>query len=147
MLKAQGWYHAALFSDLFITDKAHWIHSKPKELVNNGVLECEFKFQHVQVLQPCTLCESKNGLVVNLNNPIRALTAGQYAVFYRDNECLGSARIIHPGPCQYFYLKYVVKKKPPVTQDIIEYNDEENNSVCVKELDETREDIIVHTTM
>ena len=37
------------------------------------------------------------GHSVTLDIPFRAVTRGQYAVFYNDNECLGSARITNRG--------------------------------------------------
>lgn len=78
-------------------------------MLKNSVFECEFKFQHVETLRKCTLCETNSGLIVSLACPLRAITPGQYAVFYKDNECLGSARISNNGPSVYFAYKYKIK--------------------------------------
>ena len=44
-------------------------------------------------------------MIVSLSQPMRALTAGQYAVFYHGDECVGSARILRTGP-SLFTLDY-----------------------------------------
>ncbi|ERL95676.1 hypothetical protein D910_00106, partial [Dendroctonus ponderosae] len=100
-----GTNHPSLYSTLCSTSDAHWIHSDPQELQNNKVLNCDFKFQHTQNRVKCKLCKLSTGLVVKLETPLRALTPGQYAVFYNGQECLGSARIVNVGPSN-FILNY-----------------------------------------
>ena len=49
-------------------------------------------------IHPCeiTLCDN-GALEVTLDEPYRAVSPGQYAVFYSGDECLGSAEINLPG--------------------------------------------------
>ncbi|XP_066245078.1 mitochondrial tRNA-specific 2-thiouridylase 1 [Euwallacea similis] len=103
---AQGTKHPALYSSLFSTHIPHWISLEPPELKNGSILHCYFKFQHTNNVVSCEVCRSKTGLVVKLKLPKRALTPGQYAVFYRGDECLGSARIINIGASE-FSLNYL----------------------------------------
>lgn len=61
-------------------------------------MKCQFRFQHTKPLVNCTIFLNQNGLMVVLEKPLRAITPGQYAVFYLENQCLGSARIFEVGP-------------------------------------------------
>ncbi|KAM3961480.1 LOW QUALITY PROTEIN: mitochondrial tRNA-specific 2-thiouridylase 1 [Aphomia sociella] len=88
-----GTKHPALWNNLCFTNKPHWIHSEPTELSSNGVLDCFFRFQHTKPLVPCRVVNNSVGLTIILGNNLRALTEGQYGVLYKDNECLGSAKI------------------------------------------------------
>lgn len=92
--KASGTEHPALYSESFNTSHPHWIHSVPKELLRDNSLECWFRFQHTKPLVRVKIEVHPSGLRVTLQEPIRALTPGQYAVFYLDKECLGCARIL-----------------------------------------------------
>lgn len=93
--QVSGTLHQALWNNLCFTSHPHWIHSEPNELKENNVLQCFFRFQHTRKLVPCKVTKFTEGLTVLLDHNLRALTEGQYAVFYRDNECLGSAKISH----------------------------------------------------
>ncbi|XP_060536422.1 mitochondrial tRNA-specific 2-thiouridylase 1 [Cylas formicarius] len=104
---ALGTTHPALFSDLLRVSKPHWIHSRPEELERAEILRCDFKFQHTEGLVPCRICEiTDENLCVHLDQAQRALTPGQYAVFYRNDECLGSGKILNPGATN-FSLHYM----------------------------------------
>lgn len=69
-------------------------------MVKGSILRCEFRFQHTKPLVGCTIFLSENDekLFVKLDENLRAISPGQYAVFYKNSECLGNARIINPGP-------------------------------------------------
>ncbi|KAJ8984185.1 hypothetical protein NQ317_011094 [Molorchus minor] len=97
---AQGTKHPILHTTLFFTSPAHWF------------FECEFKFQHTEAWVPCEICDTTRGLVVKLHKSKRAITPGQYAVFSKDNECLGSAKIMNSGVTNFslYYLKHMGMK-------------------------------------
>ena len=65
--------------------------------------DVDFKVQHgerADVKSTLTL-SGANCLTVSLEHPLRAVSPGQYAVFYRGDVCLGSAKIIKQGPSVY----------------------------------------------
>lgn len=95
---ASGTNHPSLYSSSLFTSEPCWI-NEPDELANNLLVNCKFRFQHTKPLVDCLVYRLNNGkLFVKLKSPLRAITPGQYAVFYKRQECLGSARILSPGP-------------------------------------------------
>ncbi|XP_055371654.1 mitochondrial tRNA-specific 2-thiouridylase 1 isoform X2 [Condylostylus longicornis] len=87
---AAGTEHPSLFSKIVYTSKPHWI----RNVEINPNKFYEFRFQHTKPLVRCKIKEENNGLKITLASFLRAITPGQYAVIYSEDECLGSARIL-----------------------------------------------------
>ena len=62
----------------------HWIGQEPK-----FPLKCKVRLRHRQELKDCSV----DGDKVMFKNKERAVTPGQFAVFYKDGECLGGGII------------------------------------------------------
>ena len=117
--QAPGTDHPALFSQTFNTDDIHWINKPPpmsattdmstssdidssSHINTPGIYEGQFRFQHVHPLIGCSWSANESGgYKVTVDMPMRAITCGQYAVFYKNNECLGSGRIQTLGKTLY----------------------------------------------
>lgn len=95
--------HPALFRELLRTGRVHWVAEEPPAaLVRDKMLECRFRFRHQMALVPCVLTLNQDGTVwVTAVTPVRALALGQFAVFYKGEECLGSGKILRLGPSAY----------------------------------------------
>ncbi|XP_013108561.1 mitochondrial tRNA-specific 2-thiouridylase 1 isoform X1 [Stomoxys calcitrans] len=96
---AAGHENPALYSNQIIASNANWFSSNAFEQTINGVLKCRFRFQHTKPLVNCSIyrrqsAKSAQDLIIELDKPLRAITPGQYAVFYSDTDCIGSARIL-----------------------------------------------------
>ncbi|XP_076180946.1 mitochondrial tRNA-specific 2-thiouridylase 1 isoform X2 [Ptiloglossa arizonensis] len=112
ILVVSGTNHPALYSNLVVTDTPFWISEKPEQLSSyTRLLTCDFCFQHIDSPIPCLIHQTLNNqLVIQISQPLRALTPGQFAVLYNGEECLGSAMILNLGP-SYYSLNREVKIK------------------------------------
>lgn len=103
ILVAAGTDHLALYTDIVYTTMPYWI---AENQLNNKIFRCLFRFQHTKQLVECVVIPTgTDGLLIKLDWALRAITPGQYAVFYKNGECLGSSRIVKPGPSLYFSRK------------------------------------------
>lgn len=90
----QGNQHPGLFKKtLFIkNEEVHWIREDLK--LNDGEsLEIMARIRYRQPLQPATLYQFENGMYVRFKEPQSAITEGQFAAWYMEDELIGSGVI------------------------------------------------------
>ncbi len=91
LLVAQGHDHPALFCTRVACEQVHWINP---ETAPAAEFRCHARVRYRQADQPCTLRPAGAGVLeVRFEEPQRAVTPGQYAVFYAEEVCLGGAVI------------------------------------------------------
>ena len=90
LFRSQGRDHPRLFSSGLVASAPHWIAGAPPGLPRAYTA----RTRHRQPDQPCRV-ESLSGgrLRVDFETPQRAMTPGQFVVFYDDAVCLGGATI------------------------------------------------------
>jgi len=91
LVVVQNQDHPLLLSDAFDVEQVHWINS---DEANPRIIECAVKTRYRQSDLPCRFERSADarGRVI-LGAPARAVTPGQYAVFYHGARCLGGGVI------------------------------------------------------
>ncbi|MDO4728554.1 MAG: tRNA 2-thiouridine(34) synthase MnmA [Bacteroidota bacterium] len=90
----QGNTHRGLFrSALFISDaELHWV--RPDLALQAGESkEVMVRIRYRQPLQKAVLYKTKSGLFIHFENPQSAVTEGQFAVWYAEDELIGSGVI------------------------------------------------------
>ena len=93
LIVAQGQDHPALLSSALTAEALHWIGRVPVDGAR-----CAAKIRYRQADQACTLHWRGDLLRVEFDAPQRAVTPGQYAVFYDGDECLGGGVITEAFP-------------------------------------------------
>ncbi len=78
-----------LYSKALLMKRCNWIPEPPK----NSVFECTAKFRYRQPEQKCTVSILEDGLRVDFAEKQRAITEGQFAVFYLQDRCIGGGVI------------------------------------------------------
>jgi tRNA-specific 2-thiouridylase len=94
LLVAQG-EHEMLFSDRLVATDPSWIGVAPAGLDER--LACRAKVRYRQADQACSVRRIDTGLEVCFEAPQKAVTPGQFCVFYDGDRCLGGATIDATG--------------------------------------------------
>lgn len=90
LVVAQGNHHPMLYSQGLVCGPIHWLVDHTAELP----LTCYAKTRYRQPEQACVVSpESNKQHYVMFSSLQRAITPGQYIVFYEKNQCLGGATI------------------------------------------------------
>ena len=86
----QGEDHAGLHSSGLIAPMPAWINGEPPELPGSFMAKTRYRQKDIAcVVEKC----GENSLRVIFDEPQRAVTPGQYVVFYNQDRCLGGAPI------------------------------------------------------
>jgi tRNA-specific 2-thiouridylase len=100
LIVVQDQEHPLLLCETFDVEDMHWLVAPERLDLDAGgsQLACAVKTRYRQSDLPCQVTSEHGGrLRVTLRRPARAVTPGQYAVFYRDEVCLGGGVIRRAG--------------------------------------------------
>jgi tRNA-specific 2-thiouridylase len=97
LIVVQDQDHPQLLSDEFSIENMHWIDPADSRA---SCLECAVKTRYRQADLECSLLPRADGWQVTLKQRARAVTPGQYAVFYQGERCLGGGIIAHRSNSQ-----------------------------------------------
>ncbi|MDP2586993.1 MAG: tRNA 2-thiouridine(34) synthase MnmA [Candidatus Komeilibacteria bacterium] len=93
LIVARGDQDEALFKTELICAEVHWIAGQQPKFP----LTCSAKIRYRQEEQSCQITKSADSpgqLSVSFKDKQRAITPGQFIVFYKDDECLGGGKIL-----------------------------------------------------
>ena len=91
LIVAEGCEHPMLYSQALICSAIHWLNPPNNDSFPRP---CYAKTRYRQTEQACIISpHDEHEHTVLFSSPQRAVTPGQYVVFYAKNECLGGAVI------------------------------------------------------
>jgi len=91
LIVAQGKHHPMLYAQGLICGPIHWLIDTAQQSLP---MTCHAKTRYRQIEQPCIISPANEMQhCVLFSDPQRAVTPGQYIVFYDKNQCLGGATI------------------------------------------------------
>jgi len=86
--------HELLYSERIEVVDMHWINGAPSVLEATGKLRTHCKVRYRQEDQACLVSRNPSGLLeIAFESRQRAVAAGQFAVFYDSDQCLGGGVI------------------------------------------------------
>ena len=89
LIVAQGYYHPMLYAQGLECGPIHWLIPLPAL-----PLACHAQIRYRQTPEPCLISPAENDRhTLMFSSAQRAITPGQYVVFYQQNRCLGGATI------------------------------------------------------
>jgi len=95
LIVVQGADHPLLYAGHLVGEQLHWIAGRPPAA---APINCLCRLRHRQPLQRCTLVDfDGTSCQVRFDVAQRAITPGQSAVFYLDDDCLGGCVVKHAG--------------------------------------------------
>jgi tRNA-uridine 2-sulfurtransferase len=92
LIAVQDHDHPLLMSDAFDVEELHWL-DEATAGVGSAEFDCAVKTRYRQSDLPCRVQARGASAHVILRGAARAVTPGQYAVFYDGDECLGGGVI------------------------------------------------------
>ncbi len=92
LIAVQDHDHPLLMSDAFDVEELHWL-DQATAGVAYAEFDCAVKTRYRQSDLPCRVQARGESAHVTLRGAARAVTPGQYAVFYDGDECLGGGVI------------------------------------------------------
>lgn len=88
LIVVQGIDNPALYKPMLKAGQLNWLQSPPAD---GAMLYAKTRYR--QKAEPCEIHYTDGGVLVRFNDAQRAITLGQYVVFYADEMCLGGGVI------------------------------------------------------